>query len=80
MVLRPLIDINATSLHLSPHNERSGIIDRIKQDNIDYRGIPDERISSAVHKVQEAYYVDETKLKDSIPDYNVSKRLLDMYI
>lgn len=80
MILRPLTETQPTSLHLMLHNERSGIIDRIKQDNIDYRGIPDERINSAIHKVNEAYYVDEAKLKDSIPDYNVNKRLLDMYV
>lgn len=80
MILKPLTETYPISLHLMINNERSGIIDRVKQDNIDYRSIPDERIDSAIHKVQEAYYVDETKLKDSIPDYNITKRLLDMYV
>lgn len=80
MILKPLTEVYPYSNHLSLTNERSGIIDRVKQDNIDYRGIPDERINSSIHKIQDTYYVDETKLKDQIPDYNLNKRLLDITV
>ena len=80
MILKPLTEVYPTTFHFNPNNERGGIIDRIKQDNVDYRGIPDERVNTAIQKIQEAYYVDESKLKNYIPDYNTTKKLLDMYV
>ena len=75
MIIKPI-----SGVYIDPiYNEKSNVIDRVKQDNIDYRGIPDERIRVATHKTNDLYYVDETKLKDYINGYNTPVRLLDIY-
>lgn len=64
-------------------NNKSDFINKLKQDNIEYRSLPNEKIETAVYKANNKYFADEVKIDNFLQNrrqYNVSEYFLDMYV
>ena len=77
------MEINEHSRSFTIYDSRSSFINKVKQDNIQYRSLPDEKIDTAVYKVYNHFRLDENKLENFLQNkkqYNVSNYYLDIHV